>query len=156
MVMQLRRVDLVDLEEILTIERACFPNPWGREHLASEIDNGLARFWLCLDEEGGLAIGFMLAWFVASQVELHKIAVVPTQRRRGLGEAMLDYLVVEARGAGADAVHLEVRASNTAAIRLYEKKGFELGHRRRDYYSSPPEDALCFHLLLPPGRGGRP
>jgi ribosomal protein S18 acetylase RimI-like enzyme len=62
------------------------------------------------------------------------IAVAPRSQGRGLGRALLDALLAEARRRGCTQVFLEVLDTNEAAISLYEKSGFERQGRRRDYY----------------------
>ena len=54
------------------------------------------------------------------------------------------FILVEMCARGAEAATLEVRAGNTAAIQLYEKHGFLLAGRRRNYYEKPVEDALIY------------
>jgi ribosomal-protein-alanine N-acetyltransferase len=68
--------------------------------------------------------------------------VRPQFRGRGIGTALLHHVLAEARQLGARRATLEVRASNEAARRLYERLGFYVAAVRRNYYSHPVEDAL--------------
>jgi ribosomal-protein-alanine N-acetyltransferase len=68
------------------------------------------------------------------------VAVLPEYRRKGIGEALVRYVIT---GFGDLAfVTLEVRPSNTAAVALYQKLGFERVGERKNYYRNPDENAL--------------
>jgi ribosomal-protein-alanine N-acetyltransferase len=86
--------------------------------------------------------GVLVALCAGPDWELENIAVRQSLRRQGLGAALLERLLEEARQGGAERVLLEVRASNGAAIRGYERAGFRLLARRAGYYREPSEDAL--------------
>ena len=62
--------------------------------------------------------------------------------RRGIGAALLKALFAESERRGAAVLQLEVRESNLAARRLYEKNGFEIVGKRKNYYEKPAEDAI--------------
>lgn len=83
-----------------------------------------------------------------STADVMTIAVTPQARGRGLGRRLLDHLVTAATHAGADALLLEVRADNTAAIGLYDTSGFERLSVRRRYYQPGDVDAVIMRKLL--------
>jgi [ribosomal protein S18]-alanine N-acetyltransferase len=89
--------------------------------------------WLTLAEREGELAGFALARAVAGDAELLLLAVRPGWRGQGVGATLLRQIIDEARARGADRIHLEVRATNSA-IRLYRAHGFEKVGERRDYY----------------------
>lgn len=93
-----------------------------------------------------------VAGFLVAQCEpaweLENLAIAPDFRRQGIGRALVATLIQAAQGVAADNILLEVRASNQAAIRLYQLSGFTAIARRRDYYDNPPEDALIFRHPL--------
>lgn len=62
------------------------------------------------------------------------MAVYPAYQRRGIGERMLAWLIQSAAVAGTAAVHVELRAGNRAAYRLYCKLGFGETTRVAGYY----------------------
>jgi ribosomal-protein-alanine N-acetyltransferase len=102
----------------------------------------------------GEVIGFAVAGLVPPEAELENIAVAREVQRRGIARQLLSELVRELkiprepRQAGIGTLHLEVRASNSAAIGLYNSIGFtESGHRPR-YYSDPVEDAVLMTFKL--------
>ena len=132
----------------MTIERGQFSNPWSIEHFKAELANSFSQFYVAEDQENSSLAGFLVFWRLGNELELHKIAVEKTCLRRGYGSCLLDFFISTARSWHCQQALLEVRASNAAAIRLYEKFAFQRVGRRRDYYSQPAEDALVFRLLF--------
>ena len=93
--------------------------------------------------------GFLLLRFAAVEVEVLTIAIESRFRGAGLGEKLLRRGLELARERQARAVFLEVEAGNRAALRLYEKLGFQETGRRRGYYvSSGDSDALVMSRAL--------
>ena len=92
--------------------------------------------------------GFLVARDQGPEWELENIIVDQGFRRNGVGTRLLQELFERAKGAGSTMVFLEVRESNQAARRLYEKHGFELTGRRKGYYSGPAENAVLYRRLL--------
>lgn len=93
-------------------------------------------------------LGFLLARHVAPEWELENIIVAPDARRKGLGRQLVEALLAHARRADSEAVLLEVRESNTAARKLYERAGFLQTGRRKSYYAGPPEDGILYRCSL--------
>lgn len=92
--------------------------------------------WLTLARDGDGAKGFALSRIVADEAELLLLAVRRDAQHRGIGRLLLDRFAEIAAGRGAAQLHLEVRDGNQA-IGLYERAGFALIGRRRNYYSGP-------------------
>jgi [ribosomal protein S18]-alanine N-acetyltransferase len=90
--------------------------------------------------------GFVVACPAGAEWEIENIAIAGPARRRGLGTRLLGELLDLARAQGAEAVFLEVRASNHAARTLYEKWSFAESGRRKKYYKDPQEDAILYRL----------
>jgi ribosomal-protein-alanine N-acetyltransferase len=95
-------------------------------------------------DSGSSIVGFLVARHLASEWELENIVVGPAVRQRGLGRRFLDALLSAARKTDRESVFLEVRESNMAARKLYEKGGFQQTGRRKCYYTDPPEDAILY------------
>lgn len=70
--------------------------------------------------------------------------VVPAARRKGLGRQLLDALLAAAHKTDSESVFLEVRESNAAARKFYNKAGFQQIGRRKSYYTDPPDDAILY------------
>lgn len=92
--------------------------------------------------------GLAIARCGQDEWEIENVVVAEEQRRGGSGTALVQQLLQKAREAGATSVLLEVRESNTAARRLYEKLGFSEIARRPKYYREPSEDALVLKISI--------
>ena len=133
------RMAACHLSDIATLEQLCFAEPWSVTSLALLLGETAVGF--VVTEDGhAVAYGGMLC--VAGEGQITNIAVHPDCRRRGLGRAVTEALLDYAKGNGLFEVSLEVRASNAAAIALYEHLGFSTCGVRRDFYKKPTEDAL--------------
>ncbi len=98
---------------------------------------------LAATDQDGL-IGYVVCARYADVWHLMNVAVLPQHRRHGVARLLLARLLANA---GSDARYtLEVRASNTAAIAMYERLGFRRAGRRRGYYHDNGEDALIMWL----------
>lgn len=131
-----------DIEAILAVEEASFTNPWTREMYQAELGKeGISYFFLARDGDRRV-IGFCSFWRVADELHINNLAVMPDLRQRGIGTALLARVLDQAPALGASRAYLEVRRSNDAAKRLYERFGFRVAGTRREYYSQPVEDAI--------------
>ena len=148
------------ISEIAAIERECFSLPWDETALRGELENPLA-LWLVAESQGGEAaqgktgegktgtvLGYVGSQSCFEDADILNVAVVPAARRRGLARALM--LELEARLApkGVERITLEVRASNRAAIALYEGLGYAQVGLRRGYYEKPREDALIMQKQM--------
>ncbi len=134
-----------DLDAMAAIERVSFPTPWSRSLLASEIAQTTAAVYLVATIDDAVR-GFIGMWYALDEAHICTLAVATDQRRRGLGELLVLAALGRAIELGAEAVHLEYRAGNEPAARLYEKLGFELVGRREGYYSDTGEDAILARI----------
>jgi len=144
------RVD--DLPSILEIERESFPSPWKREHFLHEIARNPFA-WSRVAEVGGRIVAYACLWRVDDELAINNLAVHPHERRRGVGAWFLGRLLADARASGCTHATLEVRPSNVAARRLYDRHGFREAGRRPGYYAVEGEDAIVMTVVLE-GRGG--
>ncbi len=142
---RLRPMASSDLAEVLRIEEASFPTPWSERTFRNLMRRANARLWVAESQVGEL-LGYAVAWFAGSKAELGDLAVSPEARRSGVGRALVEALLEDARNHGVQLVFLEVRESNAAARRLYEEVGFEAVGRRPGYYARPVEDALVMRI----------
>jgi ribosomal-protein-alanine N-acetyltransferase len=128
------------LDEIAQIERSSYPLPWSRAMFAGELIKSSS---ICL---GAFAQGKLVAYLIVSRYvdawHVMNVAVDSSWRRRGLATQLLEELVARTEGAVGRGYTLEVRPSNSSAISLYEKLGFETRGIRRGYYLDNHEDAL--------------
>lgn len=141
-----RLIDESAIDDIVALEAEAFTNPWSKDALLWELRNSdVTRVYIARDDEGALT-AFCACWIVFDELHINTMAVDARYRRRGIASGLLRYVIGEARAAGAGKATLEVRESNTAAIRLYESLGFERVARRPGYYTKPDEDALILWL----------
>ena len=96
----------------------------------------------------GKVVGYGGMLWAPDEGQITNIAVTAERRGRGVGTAVLDFLIAQARMRRCQTLSLEVRASNAAAIALYEKHGFFIAGRRKRFYKNPAEDALVMILTL--------
>lgn len=138
--MNIRPMELSDLDHVATLEAESFPNPWSRRMLYQDFArNPRARFMIA--EDGNRLIGYVGIWLRDNEVHITTLAVDPDHRRQGVATRLLKR-ILQAQRAHERSVTLEVRESNEAAQQLYRKLGFEVEGRRERYYSDNQEDAL--------------
>ncbi len=147
--MKIRKAGVDDVSAIVELGRESPMAAQWSEHTYRQIlgssDN--SRITL-VAEEGRSIVGFLLARCVADECELEDIVVRSSQRRQGTADQLIRELASAARNRGSRRIFLEVRESNSAPRKLYEKRGFTLTGGRRAYYNSPPENALLYVLDL--------
>jgi ribosomal-protein-alanine N-acetyltransferase len=131
-----------DLDGVLAVESESFTNPWTREMYTWELQNrAVCHIYLVRTADCPVA-GFCAFWLVFDEIHINNVAIRPQFRGHGVGTTLMRHVLVEARRLGARRATLEVRASNEAARRLYERLGFYVAATRRQYYSNPVEDAM--------------
>lgn len=129
------------LDAVAELERCCFSEPWTRAQLAEECDNSLAKVFVAIDDEGQV-LGYGGLHFVLDEAGITNVAVFPFARRKGVAEALLQAMDAFCETEKMAFLTLEVRVSNTAAVALYQKAGFQHVGIRKRFYSHPTEDAL--------------
>ena len=134
-----------ELEPILAIEQRCFRWPWGRLSFEGELSCQNSCNYIVKSSANGTGeqvVAYAFFRRLADELHLLKIAVTPDYRGHGIATRLLERSFRINAKKGATSVHLEVRPSNTAAIELYLKLGFEVIGRRHKYYADTKEDAL--------------
>ena len=142
-----RLATAADLDGVVALEEASFNNPTTREWYERELERPEVCFIYILRTPDVPVAAFCAFWLVADQVHINNLAVRPEMRQRGLGSQLLDVVMKEARKLGAASLMLEVRESNTAARRLYERAGFTVHSVRKSYYTNPVEDAFVLERV---------
>jgi ribosomal-protein-alanine N-acetyltransferase len=144
--LDIRRLTYADLPQVVAIERRAFPTPWS-----------LAMFVLELSKPSGICLaatldGPIVGYLVCSRYDtvwhLMNVAVDVRLLRQGIATTLLERLFDVADKPN-EQYTLEVRTSNEAAIRLYERFGFRPAGRRRAYYHDNREDALIMWRTVP-------
>ncbi|HEY7585089.1 MAG TPA: ribosomal protein S18-alanine N-acetyltransferase [Candidatus Deferrimicrobiaceae bacterium] len=145
---RIREMKPEDLDEVMAIEAVSFPTPWSRRLFEEEIERDFSDALVAVSTEGEGVLGYTICWNVADESHLLNIAVRPDARGRGVGSVLVAECIRRGAGAGAGRIHLEVRAGNVPAIRMYERKGFSFVGIRRGYYTDTGEDAVLYSRAL--------
>jgi ribosomal-protein-alanine N-acetyltransferase len=144
--LDIRRLTYADLPQVIAIERRAFPTPWS-----------LAMFVLELSKPSGICLaalidGRLVGYLICSRYDtlwhVMNVAVDDRLLRRGIATTLLENLF-DLADRPSEQYTLEVRTSNDAAIRLYERFGFRAAGRRRAYYHDNREDALIMWRTVP-------
>lgn len=140
-------MEAADLDWIAAQDRLLYPFPWSAQNFADSMTAGYS----CWTQfEDGERSGYAVLMMVLDEAHILNISVCPARQGLGLGCRLLRHLGDVARAAGGRQMFLEVRPSNTPALALYRKTGFETIGRRKAYYPAPDgrEDALVMRLPL--------
>jgi ribosomal-protein-alanine N-acetyltransferase len=139
---ELRPLQLRDLNAIERIERASYPTPWSRSMFASELAKPSSICIGAFDSDTDELVGYLVISRYVDAWHVMNVAVAPGNRRRGIATSLLERLFELTAGRGRRGYTLEVRVSNADAISLYERLGFKSRGVRRGYYTDNREDAL--------------
>lgn len=145
---RLRPMRWWDVEAATAIEQALFPDAWSTETFWSELAGVPETRHYVVAERDGEVVGYAGLFATRHEADVQTVAVRADQQGAGLGAALLQALLDEARHRGCGEVLLEVRADNLPAQRLYQRFGFERIAVRRGYYRPGPVDALVLRLRL--------
>lgn len=135
-----------DVEAVAKIEEEAISPPWSEKAFYDALKNENAYFAVC--ESGGAVKGYAGMYMAADEAEITNVAVREDSRHGGVGQGLVGFLIKVGRTKGIHKIILEVRKGNVPAISLYEKCGFEKTGERKDFYSSPKEDAviMCYDI----------
>jgi len=141
---ELRRLGLLDLREIEEIERRSYSTPWSRSMFAGELAKPSS---ICLgafeaNEQSGALCGYLVVSRYVDAWHVMNVAVAPEHRGRGIATMLLERLFELTAADVRRGYTLEVRVSNSTAVALYERLGFQSRGLRRGYYTDNREDAL--------------
>lgn len=133
-----------DLDRVLDIERASFGDPWSRAGFEDCLEQPYAVMLAARRQDR--VIGYCCLYHMLDEGEIINVAIAPEERGQGVGLQMLEALLKTGKARGITRFLLDVRLSNTAAQRLYEKAGFMILARQKNFYQSPTEDAWLMEL----------
>ncbi len=144
---ELRPMTGADLPAVMAIENAIYAFPWTpgnfRDSLAAGYDCSAYM-------RNGELIGYAVVMLASDEAHLLNLSIAAGCQRQGYGGQLLQRLCEVARGQGIRLIFLEVRPSNVAGLRLYERHGYKRVGLRREYYPAQAgrEDALVLGLRL--------
>jgi ribosomal-protein-alanine N-acetyltransferase len=150
-----------ELEELAELDRICFGKLWTKEGYQRELasPNSLLLILSLLKKEiekeddiekytspsfnlQFQIIGIACFWSIVEEAHITLLGIHPDYRGQSLGQLLLYTLLDKAVERKLERATLEVRASNQAALGLYQKFGFQVAGRRKGYYQLTGEDAL--------------
>ena len=137
--MIIRQLKESEIPDIAEIERECFSHPWSEGSIKDSFNNKSSRFFVA--ETDQKIVGYIGLFVSIDAVDILNVATRPDYRRGGVATALLNH-IINIYEKEMSFLTLEVRPSNTAAIKLYESFGFERVGERKDYYRDPLENAL--------------
>lgn len=141
----IRKAVTEDVPQIAEIEKASIPQPWSKAAFADALSQENAVTLVA--EADGETAGFITGVFLFDNADIYSVATAEQYRKKGIGgkllQAFFDTLPNEVETVG-----LEVRESNSAAISLYEKYGFERVGLRKNFYEQPRENAVLYTKQL--------
>ncbi|GEM02873.1 ribosomal-protein-alanine N-acetyltransferase [Halolactibacillus halophilus] len=147
MTVNMRLMREEDLDAVAEIEKLSFPTPWSRDIYKEELtENKFAHYYVIENNQG--VVGFIGAWIIFDEIQVTNFAVLPSERTRGYGHMLFQYLINKALLKGGRLMSLEVRESNVAAQKLYQSFGLKKAGIRKRYYTDNNEDAIVMWVEL--------
>ncbi len=133
-------LELSDLDAVVRLEESNFTTPWSKDDFAELIDK--PDRGCIVAKAGDKVVGCVVYRNIVGDVDITNVSVDEGYRRRGIARRLMDEAVERAGRIGGERFTLEVRASNLAAVNLYEGCGFVREGVRKNFYEHPREDAL--------------
>ncbi len=144
--MTVRKCKYEDILAVSELEKECFKGEsWSFGAIASAFEN--PSYGMFVAEEGGEVIGYGCACTTVDTSDLENVLVAEEYRNSGVGKAVLNAVIADAKERGAEKMFLEVRVSNSSALKLYLSCGFVGVYARTRYYSDG-EDCLVMQKVL--------
>ncbi|MGD0281333.1 MAG: ribosomal protein S18-alanine N-acetyltransferase [Dissulfurispiraceae bacterium] len=142
----IREMSPGDVHEIAEIEIASYTMPWSETSFLSEVysQHSITR----IAELSGKIIAYVCIKKVADEGHLLNLTVHSDYRRRGIAKMIFNNAIEDIQANGCRFLYLEVRESNNAAKKMYEKLNFKIVGARKDYYIRPTENAVIMMLEL--------
>ena len=140
--LEIRRLGEDDVDAIGEIERTVMPAPWSPAMFAGEITKSTSVCLGAFESPERRLVGYVIVSRYVDAWHVMNLVVDEARRRVGIASALLNEVFERTREEGRRGFTLEVRASNDAALRLYESKGFRAQGVRRGYYTDNREDAV--------------
>lgn len=141
-----RKALLQDVEQIAKMENEIFSIPWSEQNIRETLEQSCA--FIAVAEEERVVIGYCIIYCVFGEAEIARFAVDEAYRRRGVGNALMDYAVACCKENECEKILLDVREGNARARAFYLNYGYEEDGIRKNYYESPREHAVLMSRML--------
>jgi len=144
MTLRIRRMKKEDVEVVAGLEKEIFLDPWSVESFYYEVANTKLSY-PCVLTQDSIILGYAVVWYFAGELHIGNLAIAPKWQKRGYGKRLLEHIL--GKFSEAEVAYLEVRKSNTAAIRLYEKFEFVTLSVRKGYYFDGEDAIVMFKKM---------
>ena len=147
---EVRAMTTEDIPQVCQIEKDSFTLPWSESAFRSELeDNEMAFYHVVVPTSNPKqVVGYGGFWIIFDEAHITNIAIKSDLRGHRLGHLLVETMQQIARLKGAERMTLEVRVSNTNALKLYHRLNFKEEGVRKRYYSDNNEDALIMWCEL--------
>jgi len=127
-----------DIQKIIEIERSSFIDPWNEQLFKDALDS------IFVFEKDRSLAGYIVFESVLDEGHITNLAVAQGYQRQGVASKLIEHVLDIAKGLKIKQIFLEVRQSNEAAKKLYQKFGFKEIGKRKGYYPNAKEDAIIY------------
>jgi len=128
------------VSKVSALEKICFGAHWTPTNFLRELENPRCHYFVTLKDQ--IPVAYLGYWQILEEAHITTVAVQPEFRKHYLAQDLLCRMLEDCLSKGVEWVTLEVKASNIAAQKLYEKFGFSVKGRRKNYYQAEKQDAL--------------
>lgn len=122
---------------------------WRENQTLEDFNNDFSEYYCLVDQEQ--LIGYVAIHHIFDEVSINQVFIDDKVRNKGLGTELLEFVLNQLSARGVINVFLEVRESNLAALKIYEKVKFDIITKRKNYYKDPQEDAIILQKILKKG-----
>ncbi len=144
--LKMRPMQREDIDQIYHLEKLIFPSPWSHSSFEAELLHDYSRCLVVSNEN--TIIAYTVFWIIEDEIHIANLAVRESYRGFGIATWIMDIIFTIANANNIKIMHLEVRKSNTNAICLYQKFGFNIVGIRKNYYETEKEDAILMSFNL--------
>ncbi len=148
--LELKSLTVEHLNAVLELDKTCFGGLWTLQGYQRELESPHSHLFGLFSPHlsSSRLLGMISFWSILEEAHITILAVNPQYHRQGLGQVLLYKVLRTVHERGMERATLEVRASNQGAITLYEKFGFKIAGRRRDYYKDKAKNNVEDALVL--------
>lgn len=142
----IKHMTAAETAQVAEIAAEAFSQPWTKQGFDESLSGEDNFFLLCMEEEH--VLGYCGLYMAADEGEIINVAVKHAYKGQGIADKLMQEMLAEGEKHGITRFFLEVRVSNTPAIRLYEKHGFTRQGIRKNFYENPKEDAYVMNRII--------
>ena len=142
----IRTMRIDDIPAVAELEKKIFPDPWSENAIRETLNQEHTLILTALEDK--TLIGYVILYSALEDGEIARIAVEESYRRKKVATRIFRELEMLCADNGVTKLLLDVRESNSGAVRFYEELGFTRDGRRKNYYSNPTEHAILMSMEL--------